>query len=166
MRDAPAIAAQMEKEGKVFAAQLKSPEAREAFAALRPETRARFLEGGLGARGRRRCEGETMSLSGKKTLFVTGASRGIGAWPSRLRARPATAPMSPSPPRPPEPHPKTARHHLYGPRRGDRGGGRQGAAADSSTSATRPSVMAAVDQTVAPLRRHRHLRPTTPRPFP
>jgi len=34
MRDAPAIAAQMEKEGKIFAAQLKSPEAKEAFAAF------------------------------------------------------------------------------------------------------------------------------------
>lgn len=34
MRDAPAIAAQMEKEGKVFAAQLKTAEAREAFTAF------------------------------------------------------------------------------------------------------------------------------------
>ena len=34
MRDAPAIAAQMEKEGKVFAAQLKSREAKEAFDAF------------------------------------------------------------------------------------------------------------------------------------
>ena len=34
MRDAPAIAEQMEREGKVFAAQLKTAEAREAFAAF------------------------------------------------------------------------------------------------------------------------------------
>ncbi len=34
MRDAPAIAAQMQKENRIFAAQLKSPEAKEAFEAF------------------------------------------------------------------------------------------------------------------------------------
>ncbi len=50
-----------------------------------------------------------MSLAGK-TLFITGASRGIGLAIALRAAR--TAPMSPSPPRPTEPHPKPAGHDL------------------------------------------------------
>lgn len=47
MRDAPAITAQMEKEGKVFAAQLKTAEAREAFAAFAEKRAPDFSKASL-----------------------------------------------------------------------------------------------------------------------
>ena len=66
-----------------------------------------------------------MSLKGK-TLFITGASRGIGL-AIALRAR-AKAPMSPSPPRPPSRIP-SSRARSTPPRRRSSQGRRQGAAA-------------------------------------
>ena len=56
------IVARIDDEGRVFKERLQSPEARAAFDA--------FLN-------RKRCKGASMSLKGK-TLFITGASRGIG----------------------------------------------------------------------------------------
>ena len=74
-----------------------------------------------------------MSLKGK-TLFITGASRGIGLAIALRAARDGA--KSPSPPRPTEPHPKLE-GTIYTAAERDRESRRQGAAARRSTFATR-----------------------------
>ena len=69
-----------------------------------------------------------------KTLFITGASRGIGKAIALRAARDGANVVIAA--KTTEPHPKLAGHDLHG-GRGDRGGRRQGAARASSTSATR-----------------------------
>ncbi len=84
------------------------------------------------------------SLHGK-TLFITGASRGIGlAIAKRAAADGANIVIAGQDHRD---QPQAARHHLQRGRR-DRGRRRQGAAAGRSTSATRTSVLAAVAKAV------------------
>ena len=77
-----------------------------------------------------------MTLKGK-TLFITGASRGIGL-AIALRAARDGANIAIAA-KTAEPHPKLP-GTIYTRRRGDRGGRRQGAAAAWSTSATRTQV--------------------------
>ena len=72
-----------------------------------------------------------------KTLFITGASRGIGLAIALRAARDGANVADRGQDR--RAAPEAAGHDLYG-RRGDRGGRRQGAAGDRATSATRQQV--------------------------
>ena len=92
------------------------------------------------------------SLAGK-TLFITGASRGIGLAIALRAARDganiaiaAKTAVAAS---------EAARHHPQR-RGGNRSGRRQGAGAAVSTFATRTQVRAAVARGGRALRRHRH----------
>ena len=103
--------------------------ARQALPRRQARERGRHDRHGPGDRGY--CRG--MSLS-ERTLFITGASRGIGLAIALRAARDGANVAIAA--KTAEPQPEAARHDLHR-RRGDRGGRRQGAADASATSATR-----------------------------